>query len=86
MGHTSDTTWDTLLQAYATKDFESACEHARSLLTWLDRDGFPPSLTTGSTTMSLTCQLDVGWNRTLARAACQFILERFRKEDNHVAL
>ncbi len=81
-----NTTWDNLLHAYATKDFASAIEHAQALLAWLGRGGFPPRLTVGSTTMALTCQLDDGWNRAIAQAACQHVLDRFRKEDEHAAL
>ncbi|MCA9073714.1 MAG: hypothetical protein KDA93_01685 [Planctomycetaceae bacterium] len=80
-----NTTWDTLLYAYATKDFKSAVEHADALIGWLDSGGFPPSLTIGSTTLKLTCQLDEDWNRALASAACMHILNRFGKEDEHAA-
>jgi len=69
-------TWDALLAAYATKDFEAAAESAEALLAWLDRGGFPPALTIGSTTMHFTSQLDDAWNAAVARAACQVALSR----------
>lgn len=80
-----NTTWDNLLMAYATKDWASVEELAEALLHWLDRGGFAPHLTTGSTMMQFTCQLDDEWNAAVARAACQVAIERARREDADVS-
>lgn len=61
-------TWQRLIDAYATGDFETTREAAEDLLAWLRRGGFPPQV------LPDPWQMDKCWNRTLAQAACRFIL------------
>ncbi len=80
-----DDLWNRFLLAYSTKDWESVLNHAHALLQWLNVEGFPPHLTTGSTTGHLTCQLDEFWNRAVARAACMVALDRAEAEVDRAA-
>ncbi len=63
-------TWQRLLDAYAIRDFETAQEAAEDLQNWLRREGFPPQV------LPEPWQMDQPWNRTLAQAACRFILSQ----------
>ena len=65
------TTWDQLLDAYAAGDWDQIEEHAQDLLHWLDRGGFPPKVLHHDGP-------DMDWDRTLARAGCQFALDTVR--------
>ena len=62
------TTWEQLLVAYASGDWDRIEEHAQELLYWLDRGGAPPQVLKDP---------DVGehFNRALAHAGCLFALE-----------
>ena len=60
--------WDQLLAAYAAGDWDQIEERATVLLAWLDRGGFPP-------TIIQQPDLDVDWNRVLARAGCTHALD-----------
>ena len=62
------TTWRRLIDAYAICDFETAKAAAEDLTNWLDRGGYPPQI------LPDPWQMDQPWNRTLARAACRFVL------------
>ena len=66
------TTWNELLDAYVGCDWDRAEETATALLEWLDRDGFPPQTVQRSNVGPL-------FNRHLARAACQFVLDRAKE-------
>jgi hypothetical protein len=65
-------TWDQLLAAFADGDWDAIEEHATALKSWLDRGGFPPTVTT----------LDLGpeWHRALAIAGCNFALETIQSK------
>lgn len=65
--------WEQLLEVFADGDWERVDELADALLTWLERDGFPPRATTGS-------DLGQDWDRAVAQAACRFAQERVRTE------
>ena len=62
------TTWRRLIDAYAICDFETAKAAAEDLTNLLDRGGYPPQI------LPDPWQMDQPWNRTLARAACRFVL------------
>jgi hypothetical protein len=64
--------WNQLLDAYASDDWDSIEEPAEGLLGWLKRGGFPPQTIAGR-------QFDRGLNVTLARAACDFLLEEKKR-------
>ena len=60
-------TWQRLLDAYTSQDWPDANEAAEDLLAWLRGDGFPPQ-THPSRSMN------DAWNRTIAEAACRFVI------------
>ena len=60
--------WDQLLDAYASRDWDLVDELADGLLGWLDGGGFPPQTIAGH-------KLGQDFNVTLARAACNFLLQ-----------
>ena len=68
--------WDTMLTAYATKQWAEALDHAEALRDWLEGGGFPPRLTIGSSTGQFTCQPDGNLSRSLALAGCHEIFEQ----------
>ena len=59
-----------MIDAYAIRDFATAAEAAEDLDHWLRRGGFPPQI------LPTPWQMDPPWNRTLAQAACRFILSQ----------
>lgn len=59
--------WDELRHAYASRDWSAVERAAVNLLTWLDRKGFPPAVSTD-------VAMDAEWNRALALAACRFAI------------
>ena len=59
--------WEQLLAAYAEGDWDTVEQRATDLITWLDRDGFPPKILNKA-------DLDPDWNRALARAGCAHAL------------
>jgi len=61
-------TWRYMVDAYAIRDFKTAKGAAEELRHWLHRGGFPPQI------LPDPWQMDELWNRTLAQAACRFIL------------
>jgi hypothetical protein len=65
--------WEQLLEAYADGDWDRVEDLAEALLTWLERDGFPPRATTGS-------DLGQDWDRAVALAACRFAQAKARME------
>jgi predicted component of type VI protein secretion system len=65
-------TWDQLLCAYRTGDWDAIEERATELLEWLDRGGTPPRV--------LDQDLDAEWHRALARAGCLFAIETVQGE------
>ena len=65
-------TWDQLLCAFGTGDWDAIEECATELIEWLDRGGFPPQI--------LRQDLGPDWNRALARAGCLFALETVQGE------
>lgn len=77
--------WNSLLMAYATKQWADAIEPAEALLDWLNGGGFAPQPTIGSTTGNLTCQLDADFSAAICRAACEHVLDRCRKEASDAA-
>lgn len=74
--------WDDMLVAYATKQWQEARGCAEALLEWLERGGFPPQPTIGTTTLSFTTQLDADFSRVLCLAACRHILEQTQEVPN----
>ena len=60
-------TWQRLLDAYGAQDRTEAKEAAGDLLAWLRRGGFPPQILPG-------LPMDDAWNRTIAEAACRFVI------------
>jgi hypothetical protein len=66
-------TWEQLLAAYASGDWDRIEERAQELLAWLGRGGFPPQILSRP-------DLGVDFDRFLARAGCQFVLETVRGE------
>ncbi|MCA9148127.1 MAG: hypothetical protein KDA92_02445 [Planctomycetales bacterium] len=64
------TTWRRLIDAYAIRDLETATTAAEDLNAWLTRGGFPPQV------LPEPWRMDERWNRTLAQAACRFILSQ----------
>lgn len=77
--------WNSLLMAYATKQWADAIDPAEALRDWLKAGGFPPQPTIGSTTGSLTCQLDNEFSAGICLAACEHVLSRCRKEVDDAA-
>ena len=61
-------TWEQLLAAYASGDWNRIEENAQELLHWLSRDGFPPKVLTHP-------GLGTDFNRALAHAGCLFALD-----------
>ena len=61
-------TWEQLLAAYASGDWDRIEEHAQELLHWLDRGRCPPQVLKHP-------DLGVDFNRALAHAGCLFALE-----------
>ena len=59
--------WQRLLAAYTSHDWADAKEAAEDLLAWLRGGGFPPE------TLS-SRSMDDAWNRTIAEAACRFVI------------
>ena len=59
--------WNRLLDAYSARDPVDAKDAADDLLVWLRSGGFPPQ-----TLPNLP--MDDAWNRTLAHAACRFVI------------
>ena len=68
--------WNDMLIAYATKQWQEARESAEALLEWLEKGGFPPQPTIGTTTLSFTSQLDAEFSRAICLAACRHICEQ----------
>ena len=62
-------TWNDMLDAYASGQFNRADELAVALLDWLDKGGFPPQAFPGRT-------FDSDFNWDVARAAIQAILSQ----------
>ena len=63
------TTWNSLLEEWAKRNWLDVSELAEALLEWLSKDGFPPK-TIGSR------DLGADWHRTAALAMCNFALTR----------
>jgi hypothetical protein len=61
-------TWDQLLAAFASGDWDLIEQRATDLIAWLDRGGFPPIVLPRS-------ELGEDGNRVLTRAGCLFALE-----------
>ncbi|MCA9063502.1 MAG: hypothetical protein KDA96_10600 [Planctomycetaceae bacterium] len=61
-------TWNCLLEAWKTRNWEELQEAATDLKRWMTRGGFPPEVCP---------QLSMGplWNRAMVRAACEFVLQ-----------
>lgn len=55
-------TWLAITEAMKHADCETAANRAEDLLTWLKKDGFPPSITTV-----------VVFDRVIAKATCEAI-------------
>jgi hypothetical protein len=65
--------WQRMLDAYASQNWREATEAAEDLLTWLRGGGFPPQ------TLSSRSMDDL-WNRTLAEAACRFVILEYGRQ------
>ena len=65
-------TWSALLHAWSVGDWEQAEDLAEALLTWLDRNGFPPKL-------YRQVSLGAEFNLIVVRAAAEFALKRARE-------
>ncbi len=65
--------WEQLLAAYAAGDWDILEEPATDLAAWLDRGGFPP-------TIIRQPDIDLDWNRALARAGCAHALNVLNAE------
>lgn len=78
-------TWNTLLQAFATKQWIDARDAAEALVDWLEADGFPPHPTVGTTDGQLTCRLDDEFSRALVMAAACQVHQRAMQEILHAA-
>jgi hypothetical protein len=65
-------TWNQMLEAYATSDWDEVTDLAEALIHWLGSGGFPPKVA-GS--------VPVGdhWNRSVALYAAQLSLEDARR-------
>lgn len=72
--------WDSMLVAFATKQWQEAGKYAESLLEWLDGGGFSPQPTIGTTTMAFTAQLDEAFSREICVAACLHVADRADQE------
>jgi hypothetical protein len=68
-----NTAWDSMLMAYATKQWSEALEYTEALKGWLDGGGFPPHPTIGSCSGALTMQPDEHLSRAIAIATCDCI-------------
>ena len=68
--------WNNMLTAYATQQWAEALEFAEALRDWLERGGFTPQPTIGTTTGTFACQLDDEFSRAVCLAACHHIFER----------
>jgi len=66
------TTWNQLLDAYSTGDWEQTAALATALLAWLDSGGFPPQIVART-------NLGPRFQRVLARAACSFARRQARR-------
>lgn len=66
--------WNDMLVAHATKQWQEAREHAEALRDWLEKGGFAPQPTVGTTNMRFTCQPDEGISAAICQAACNHIL------------
>lgn len=62
-------TWQRLLDAYSARNPSEAREAAEDLLCWLSKGGFPPQTQPDA-------PMDNTWNRVVARAACNLVLQR----------
>ena len=60
-------TWQRLLDAYSVHDWAESKEAAEDLLLWLRNCGFPPQILPD-------LPMDDAWNRTIAVAACRFVI------------
>lgn len=79
--------WNNMLVAYASKQWQDAFLHATDLRSWLQRGGFPPKPTVGTTNTMFTCQLDEEFSKVLSLAVCQHILRlRKQQEDANASL
>ena len=59
-------TWQRLLEAYGSCDWAEAKQAAEDLHTWLRGGGFPPQ--------TQSSPMNDAWNRTVAQAACRFVI------------
>jgi hypothetical protein len=66
-------TWQRLLDAYASQNWIDAKEVAEDLLAWLRNSGFPPQILSSHS-------MDAPWNRTLAEAACRFVILEYGRQ------
>lgn len=62
-------TWTDLVAAIADGDWESAMQLATDLADWMGKAGFPPNTGAGD-------RLPADWHRSVASAACTFVLSR----------
>jgi hypothetical protein len=62
-------TWDSLLDAWCQGEWQDVCELADAMLSWLDKDGFPPETRHPQ-------RMGSDWNRVVVRAACEFVQQR----------
>ena len=65
-------TWNQLLDAYTTCDWEETDACATALLEWLDGGGFPPQIVART-------NLGPRFQRILARAVCSFARRQARR-------
>ena len=65
--------WQRLVDAYASQKWMDAKEAAEDLIAWLRKSGFPPQ------TLS-SHPMDDAWNRTLAEAACRFVILEYGRQ------
>ncbi|WP_068257867.1 hypothetical protein [Rubripirellula obstinata] len=80
-----NTAWDAMLMAYAAKQWSDALHFAEALKAWLDRGGFPPHPTIGSSTGSHTMQPDEQLSRAIVVAACDHICRHCLLETSKLA-
>lgn len=66
------TAWSALLHAWGVGDWEQVEDLAEALLTWLDRNGYPPKL---SRQINLGGEL----NSVIVKSAAEFMLRRARE-------
>lgn len=63
--------WGMLLNSYSLSDWETVKEVGESLLSWLDRGGFPPKTVENF-------PMDRDWHVEIARFACKFAIQKAR--------